>query len=359
MRIEAQGQGLRYICRYPFVAEASKYVEASGVTLGDLIGSAAFERARIRGKERVIEAIDKGEIEDMAIIDDKQAEMELFSYPFSRILVSCAKDEYLLRRYALSEAKLAYKRIIDDITSSNGNILQYMASEFDIDADFFESADGIKVEVSFVDYLRLASSLKEKKWKLVNRIMEGGRVKLRGEEFARLLQEAIHARIKQGLPSDAPVDICEAVNRYVEDIKKLLEEKKGAISGGDFGYDASSRIDFSSFPPCITHILNSLKEGLNVSHSARFAATAFLLNIGMKEEEIIDIYRASPDFDEEKTRYQVEHIAGSKGAGIRYTAPSCATMRTYGNCVGCEESDKISHPLSYYRRKLKAKKMRC
>jgi len=105
-------------------------------------------------------------------------------------------------------------------------------------------------------------------------------------------------------------------------------------------------------------ILANLKDGVNVPHTARFGVTAFLLNLGLSVDEIIEIYKNSPDFDEERTRYQVVHIAGESGS-TRYTAPSCATMRTYGNCVDIDDvCEKINHPLSYYKLKLKLKQKR-
>jgi DNA primase large subunit len=190
--------------------------------------------------------------------------------------------------------------------------------------------------------------------------VEKGIVKLKKEEIARIVQEAIYERINEGLPIDVPGDICEAIKGHIEDIRKLLGEKKKKLElDSDFLFSRSTMssitIDPSCFPPCISRILNNIKEGINVPHTARFAITAFLLNIGMKEEEVMAIYRKSLDFDEERTRYQVSHIAGSKG-GVAYTAPSCATMRTYGNCEGKDEiCEKISHPLSYYRLGLKQK----
>ena len=61
---------------------------------------------------------------------------------------------------------------------------------------------------------------------------------------------------------------------------------------------------------------------------------------------------AEPDFDPEKTRYQVEHIAGA--SGTEYRPPACDTMATYGNCPGEDElCRKIRHPLSYYERRLR------
>ncbi len=311
----------------------------------------------MRGKDRIIEAIRDGKVRKQVIISSAQAETELLSYPFARILVSCIGDERLVRRYALSEAKAAYEKLLED-SSTDTDIMYEMSEEFGIRVDFLPG-EREQVQVPFVDYLRFTANLRDKRWKLVNRGLEKGMVKLRKSEFIRIIQEAIYERIKKDLPLNVPADICKVLNGYTGDIKKELEEMRKKF--GDAGFDFESGSGFlvkdpSCFPPCISYILSNLKEGVNVPHSARFAVTAFLLNAGLTEDEIIEIYKNSPDFDAERTRYQVEHIAGGKG-GVRYTAPSCATMRTYGNCVGNDElCERVSHPLSYYKLKLKRKK---
>jgi len=356
-----------HLCFYPFLSAASRYVEESGITLEDLISSAAFERARLRGKGRLIEAIKDGEIQKQVIISNAQAERELLSYPFARILVSCIGDEHLVRRYALSEAKAAYRKLIEDSGTGSGSdtdIIYEMSEEFGIRVDFFrlshEHAQE-QVQMPFVDYLRFTSNLRDKRWKLVNRGLEKGRVKLGKGEFVRIIQEAMYERIKKDLPLDVQTDICEAMRGYTGDIKRELAEKRKKFGDAGFGFESGSGSGFlvkdpSCFPPCISYVLSNLKEGINVPHSARFAVTAFLLNIGLTEDEIIEIYKNSPDFDEERTRYQVEHIAGDKGS-VRYTAPSCGTMRTYGNCIGNDGiCEKVSHPLNYYKLKLKIKR---
>nr|QNO51207.1 hypothetical protein BAILMKME_00001 [Methanosarcinales archaeon ANME-1 ERB6] len=349
-----------HLCLYPFLLAATKCVEESGVTLENLISSAVFERARLRGKSRITEAIKEGTIRKTVIISDAQAEMELLSYPFARILVSCIGDERLVRRYALSEAKAAHEKLLEESrrggssSSAGTNIIYRMSEEFGIRMDFL-AGEREQVQVPFVDYLRFTTNLRDKRWKLVNRGLGEGKLKLRKAEFVRIVQEAIYERIKKDLPLDVPEDICKAISRYTEDIKHELEEMRNAAG---YGFESDSGVvvkDPSCFPPCISYVLSNLKEGVNVPHGARFAVTAFLLNIGLSEEEIIEIYRNSPDFDEERTRYQVEHIAGDK-SGIQYTAPSCDTMRTYGNCVETDEiCEKVAHPLNYYKFKLKLK----
>ena len=135
-----------HLCLYPFLSAASKRVEESEVTLANLISSAVFERARLRGKGRITEAIKEGTIRKPIIISDAQAEMELLSYPFARILVSCIGDERLVRRYALSEAKAAHGKLLEESDSRRGgsrasasasaNIIYRMSEEFGIRMDF-------------------------------------------------------------------------------------------------------------------------------------------------------------------------------------------------------------------------------
>ena len=361
-----------HISLYPFLSAASNYVKESGITLDDLITAAAFERARLRGKERLIEAIREGTTRKPVIRSNAQAEVELLSYPFARILVSCLGDERLVRRYALSEAKSAYKKLVEDSISDtrSDDMMNELSREFGIRVDLVrlpQEHEREQVKILFSDYLRFTSNLRDKRWKLVNRGLEKGWVKLRKTEFLRIIQEAIYERIKKDLPLDVPKVLCESMMSYTEDIKPELAKWRNKYDDRGFEPISGFRVqDPRYFPPCITAILSNLKEGVNVPHSARFAVTAFLLNIGLSEDEIMEMYKNAPDFDEERTRYQVEHIAGDKGS-VRYTAPSCDTMRTYGNCVkplqgvrgrGAEPHrdetcEKITHPLSYYKLKLK------
>jgi len=71
----------------------------------------------------------------------------------------------------------------------------------------------------------------------------------------------------------------------------------------------------------------------------------------MSVDEILNLFNISPDFDAEKTRYQIEHIAGA--TGNVYKPPACDTMRTYGNCIGKDRlCEKINHPLGYYEKRI-------
>lgn len=320
---------------FPFIKDAAKYVETLDFKLGELFSERAFEQVRERGKERVLEAIGEGIIKNTHS-DVVNAEKELLSYPVARILVSCINDSYLIRRYALAEAKAAHEKVKE----LDNRELKELAEDFNIEAMIDE-----KVTVHFTDYIRYASVIHEPKWKLVNRNMNRGKVALMREDFSRLVEEAIRKRIESSLPVEVSEEICAALSSCTEEIRSALNTRKSEFSIEEF-----KEIMPECFPPCIVHALSNVKAGVNLPHSMRFALTSFLLNIGMDAERIINLFNVSPDFDEERTRYQVMHIHGS--TGTTYTSPSCATMITYGNCFGKEAlCERVSHPLNYYRRK--------
>jgi DNA primase large subunit len=318
---------------YPFLTQAVQYIAGMGTPLDDILSLRSFNITRYRGRSRVMQAI-QGEIQHDDTINTTS---ELFSYPIARILVSCIDDPFLTRRYAFAEAKFAYKIMEQD----QSEVLEEIGQNFGVTVRLSESG----FIIHFADYIRAASRMRDLKWKLVNRRLNSGYVNITKEEYARLLQEAVRAHILAALPLNVPDEFCHALSEYINEIKSSLDIFKGEFDEAGFG-----EVEPEHFPPCIVYLLSSAQGGINLAHSARFALTSFLLNIGMSVDQVINLFNVSPDFNEEKTRYQVEHIAGA--AGTFYKPPSCNTMITYGNCHGRDEKCKtISHPLSYYIQK--------
>ncbi|TQD23882.1 DNA primase regulatory subunit PriL [Methanolobus vulcani] len=324
---------------YPYISGASAHVKSLGMSLDRLVTSRAMESARIRGKERVMQAIE-GELfkPSLSASDEQKILLELLSYPFSRILVSSIDDSFLTRRYCLAEAVASYKLL----KTSDLDFLEEFASDFSVYPD--RSDTGFKLH--FTSYIRMASSLKAIEWKLVNRKLHHGNVNVSKEEFSRLLQELIKERVEHNLPMPVNEELVESCEPYLVEIQELLEERKSTFGDSEF-----ESVETDLFPPCITHAIANTQAGVNLAHSMRFAMTAFLITIGMTVDDIMNLFTASPDFDIEKARYQIEHIAGS--SGTHYKPPSCSTMQTYGNCYAPDEMcKKISHPLNYYSRKV-------
>lgn len=319
---------------YPFLTEASEYVNELDFSLDSLMTGLGFKDARKRGNERVVEAF-LGEISKPIFRSEGEAISELLSYPFARILVSCLNEPAFTRRYALAEATAAHS-LLKKTTDKDMDFVLDFGKDFGIAA----SKHNEHVKIYFSDYIRCSLSMKDISWKLVNRPIEKGYVTISRDEFVRLLQEAVRRRIESSLPiQKIPDEIRAACELHVAELKTRYEEQRQNFGDTDLG-----EVDFTMFPPCVNKALSNVREGVNLAHSMRFAMVSFLLNIGMSSDDVVNAFNVSPDFSEEKTRYQVEHIAGNQ-----YKPPSCATMQTYGNCTGRDNiCAKIRHPLSYY-----------
>lgn len=323
---------------YPFSKEAVEYVRGAGISLDSLLESPYHQPVRIRAVERVLGAV-SGDIPAGRVsgVSERLAETaELFSYPLARVILSCIGDDLLTRRYAVAEAKLAHNRMQRD----KDDILA-LAADLGFDPRGSEPW-----KLHFSEYIRAAHRMRSPKWKLVNRDLKDGYLTVTKEELTRLMEEMVRDRVLKGLPLDVGEDTCQKLEEYIMPIRSDLEELK-AKTKVDLG-----KVTKSAFPPCIKRMLEQVAASTNLSHSARFALTSFLLQINMPPDQVTGLFNTSPDFDMERTRYQVDHIAGS--SGTKYKPPSCATMATYGNCPGEDDlCRRIRHPLSYYELRIK------
>lgn len=264
------------------------------------------------------------------------------------MMAAASGNAQLKRRYALVEAKRASDLLKDESEQKVTEIAykfnwKLRAGKFNTGAVAYSFA------LCFPHFLRNASSIQDEKWKLVNRQMLKGEVYVTKNEASRLLQEEIRRYIEEKLDTQVgtlPPNITQRVDR----LKQLFTEMKGKIQAEEM----PKELVIEAFPPCIRELRNNALAGRHLSHIGRFALTSFLLSSGMPTEQVIECFRPASDFSQKLTRYQVEHIAGSRGSRTRYKPPKCSTLRTHGVCPGVDETCRgnVRHPLTYYRRKL-------
>lgn len=328
------------LAKYPFIQEALAYVKERGYSAEDIAIKPAYSRVRARGKRRVLEALSTTNTkEDVPL----QPEEEMLSYPVARMLVSMLHDNYLLRRYAIWEAKRAHAFL----TGEKDDVLLAVGRDFGLNARAEEKG----FTLHFTDYLRYSAPIKDPEWKLINRKLVKGMVYIRKDEYARLIEEAVREKI-QYTTSEVPAHIAKQMKPYADEVLAELNKLKGRMS-----MDVGGEVNREAFPPCMKYLLSELQKGVNLPHTARFALTSFLANIGYDKDKIMELYRMAPDFREDLTRYQVEHIMGA--GGTEYTSPSCKTMVTYGNCYGKDSlCERVSHPLAYYRKAARAQSLK-
>jgi len=282
-------------------------------------------------------------------------EDEIASFVMSRIIASCIPDKNLFDRLTRYEAERAYHFLVSEIGTEDGEkgwnentlldddgysqISKYLAAEF-----------GINIkddQMPLPDYVEIISPLHDARFKLVNRNVHHGFIEIKKEERYELLRERIRVILRRDLPYKVPKSLLEHFAPVAEPIKKVYQEQMLQQFG---------TIEESAFPPCMQALILALTAGTNLTHAGRFALTTFIHTIGMDVAGIAQLYARSPDFDQEKTMYQVEHITGRGGTGTEYTAPACAAMKTTGLCIHPDAvCEKVNHPLNYYKLQKKEK----
>ncbi|HTY14366.1 MAG TPA: DNA primase regulatory subunit PriL [Methanoregulaceae archaeon] len=320
--------------KYPFLKESQNFVGSYAGSpeqfLTSPLGKAALENATARIMSAVRSRSDAVPVLPGST-DSEGVRIAVAGYAVARIIVSCMKDRMIIDRLTRYESQQAYEYLVDEDQDKKKYIARSLGLDFDTR------------RIPLIPYIELVSGMREDRWRLVNRDVSEGLVDVRQHEIDDLLRERIRVTIHRNLPIPVPPGVCELVSAQVS-----------AIGAAEQAYllEQFGEVDEESFPPCMNALIMALSAGTNISHPGRFALTSFLHNIGMNPTEIINLFCRAPDFDINRTMYQVEHISGR--GGTEYTAPSCAAMRTTGVCVRKDPlCDRISHPLSYYKVKKK------
>jgi len=312
---------LLFCAHYPFSSAAKSYVSARGME----IVSSYVERA----EDRVREAIISGKVKKVPALSDAQEE-ELALYAIARMIVSCAANRYLINRYAVAEAKKTSDYLSSD-SSAHPAYVDAVAAEFGIR---FEKA-GAQFLVPLGKYLTYTPRSTD--YKLANREVAGGKVKVNSHERVRMLEEAVKKKIERELPIRAsfPAEVKASGARVLALLPKL---EANVVKVGQENY-----------PPCVRRMIEELALNVNLPHTARVALGIYLVKAGLPTDKIMEIFRGAPDFSEKTTRYQVEYLRTKN-----YSMPSCSTMDSYGVCVAeCRCGTPLNYRANVHGRALK------
>ena len=347
--------------RYPFLEAARSAVGELGVDIETLIaeGAPAVER----GRKRVERALLAGRV-DAEDPEEWRDEDELLSYPIARILVSLLDSGAAIEKYAAAEAKTAVERLEADFAAGDDGLKSTTSARLNretiLDELGLTNAVVAEVEttgqpnrepewfqVGLGTYLQLTSGSRGDGWRLVNRAVDDGEVRVRREELFALLRTAIRRRIAEGLPFDGLTEgegIVEPLEADLGELRRLLSER--TVVG---------KIDFVNrelFPPCIENLLTKAEDGIELEPYESFTLMAFLTGIGMEADEIV-AFCAESSLDPEGIRYQTEYLRDDRGT--QYPPPSCETLSAYGICHNEDGHWKeAAHPLEYYQQQVEA-----
>ena len=327
--------------KYPFSIDTINYIRELGFGINDLKGEYGRKILR-RASKRIISAIERRNID----VKLNEPDIEILSFPTSLLLVKILNDQFLLHIYSIAESKRA-GNLLKEETSEK--ILYIALNTFNLRVKLINNGPYVFM-IHFKDYLKNLPEI-HGAWSLVNRKISHGMVYISKNEMARLVEEAIKVWIVKKVENmDVENDIEESfaqINYVLNEIrntwKKYREKYYPTFSISDK--------DLSTiFPPCIAFLIDKVKAGKNLSHSERFAVATFLLSIGKSVDYVINLFRYMPDYNEEITRYQVEHLAGLRGSRTKYVTFNCNNMRILNICKETSLCRNIKHPLQYYYR---------
>jgi len=320
--------------KYPFLKQASKQISELEFTITSLSSEKPiFDRARNRVEKAIME-LNTGES-----VRDKPTEIS--SFAASLILVIATKNSWIKKRYALAVAKTAYAQMLRE----NKDKIFAIAKDFD-----WEMSEGTPYKdfrLGFNFYLKNAAHMHGLNWKLVNQVMDRGKVFLNKDKAVRLLQEEVKNRVEKRLDSPEIRNMPEEINLLANDLVSLAQDQIGEEMD-----DMPKVVVKEAFPPCINALYADAAQARHLSHIGRFTLTSFLVNIGMTPEALNELFKTFSDYSERLTRYQIEHIAGERGSGTKYTCPQCSVLQTHGVCKNRDAlCRQIYHPIRYYKRK--------
>ncbi len=288
----------------PFSKEAASLLEEQGLTLEDLAYDPLLEEARRLSRERLLRALDARTPARLPVTNPVN---EVYSFVAAK-LIAARVGRSMLSRLANYEAK-RFMELSERL--SKEELIHLAKSTFSVN---LKEENGLWIDVT--SYSNGCSGIGGSRWRLVNRIVRRGYVLLDDRELRRLLSEYVKAKVMDTPRVDLPPPLENVAKEISDAFAKRMRRRYRKPRKGDF-------------PPCIRDLIAKLRRGENLTHQARFALTSFLLNVGWSEEQVLDLFRSAPDFNERIASYQISHIARRK-----YKPPSCETMKNWGLCPG-------------------------
>ncbi|MFX1274686.1 MAG: hypothetical protein ACFFBP_05995 [Promethearchaeota archaeon] len=309
------------------------------------------------------------------ILNYKIDDLNVYLYLILNILLSTLNDNAIANRIANLYSKINYNELMIE----NDSILYEICNDLKLNILYYQEpiSYGInitkdlrevlktKFKIHFTNYLDLAASLRDDYRKLINNPLLGGYVFIQKRNLIRLLQEYVRKKLipKQKLDKASIEKLKEdlfKIDGFKEIYDKILndwEQMKGDFEPIEFHW--GSEIELSEIaPPCLKHILQKASESQNLIHNERLFLVFLLHALKIPIEKIVDIFSTLPDFDRDKTLYQVNFALNKK-----YSPHKCETLKSLNLCMAekykdelClkgyfskkkEEEKQISHPLTY------------
>ena len=313
------------------------------------------------------------------IPNEKLDNLNVYVYMLLKILLYALNNKIIRNRIANLYSKNAYNDLERENSDSN---LYYICEDLGLKFNYHDPPEEYEIKIikdhreiksanfsiHYIDYLRLASNLRDEYRKLTNNPLKDGYVFIQNKTLIRLIQEYVRSKFLIEETGDEPslkAFIKEAFK--IQGFKDIFDKIESLWDKRKEEFDFTFKIDIKRkedmlmlYPPCVIEILKKAEEGQNLVHHERLFIVWFLLALEYPVEDVVDLFSTLPDFDRQKTIYQVEYAKKKN-----YTPYQCSTLKSLGLCMADKYKDalclegygsiepterkKLKHPLSYVR----------
>ena len=340
--------GTNDLAKYPFLNEASLYIKDTHFDLQE------FDRSEmsfiINKSFDKIESFIKNDDAGYCYKLDK-FEIEILTFLASLLILKSASIDVITKKFSLLESMRFERYLIDDLKNSVRDerkrlvLLKIFKEVFKIDV-YAETTTVDFYKIGVIDYIRRSIIFHEQEWKLINRTVKDGYVYLNVSEIVRLFRNELSLLIIEKIKNMKSITFPNQVLTKSQKLKNYWDSinKK---TGTTFVNKKSIT------PPCIEYLYGAVDAGENLPHSARLLLATFLLFSGKGLEEIVEIFKKLPDFNERITRYQLEHLSGRTGSSKKYFVPSCEKIKMENLCHETNVCKGIVNPIQLLGKRLK------
>jgi len=309
----------------------------------------------------------------------KNENLSIQVYILLNILVYALDNKLIKNRIANLYSKDAYSKMKRDNRESD---LYNICLDLELRVNFYDppiqygnkmlkdtrEKQATNFTIYYIDYLKLASKLRDEYRKLAHNPLQNGYVYVQNRNLIRLIQEYVRNKIliKETEDKASLKSFLDKAFK-IQEFKELYDQILSIWAKKEEDFDFTFKIDITNktdilklYPPCVLEILKKAKEGQNLVHHERLFIVWFLLALEYPVEHIVDVFSTLPDFDREKTNYQVEYAKKKK-----YTPYQCSTLQSISLCkkekykdtlclegygsIEPSERKKLKHPLAYVR----------
>ncbi len=340
--------GTNDLAKYPFLNEASLYIKDTHFDLLE------FDRSEMsfiinRSFEKIESFIKNNETRQYYKID--KFEIEILTFLASLLILKSASIDIITKKFALFESMRFEKYLIDDLKNSFKDetkrliLLKIFKEVFKIDV-YAETKTIELYKIRVPEYIRRSILFHEQEWKLINRTVKDGYVYLDVSEIVRLFRNELSLLIIDKIKNMKSITFPKQVLIKSQILKNYWDS-----------INKKTDVDIvnkkSVTPPCIDHLYRVLDTGENLPHSARLLLATFLLFSGKSIEEITEMFKKLPDFNERITRYQLEHLSGKTGSSKKYFVPSCEKIKMENLCHETNVCKGIINPVQLLGKRMK------